>query len=184
MQTYTVGRLAARFGLSRSALLHYDAVGLLRPLPRADGEYRRYGPREVERLERICTLRRAGMGLESISWVLDGGKDRLSKALERRLAEVDREMAALREQQRVVVGLLSRRPEKDATPLNRRSWTRLMRDAGFDHHDMRKWHQTFERTNPAGHEEFLRLLGIADDQARRIRQWARSGPGKKGPQAR
>ena len=59
----TIGQLARRFGLSRSALLHYDRVGLLRPEQRTGNSYRRYGPASVERLTRIVELRSAGMPL-------------------------------------------------------------------------------------------------------------------------
>jgi len=38
----TVGRLARRFGLSRSALLYYHRIGLLVPSMGGDGRYRRY----------------------------------------------------------------------------------------------------------------------------------------------
>ena len=63
---WTVGRLAKRFGLSRSTLLYYDGIGLLRPQSRAAGEYRTYGEAEAARLERICLYRRAGLTLEQI----------------------------------------------------------------------------------------------------------------------
>lgn len=211
MLTHTVGRLARRFGLSRSTLLYYDSIGLLSPTARARGEYRQYGPEEVRRLERICTLRRAGMGLKDIRWVLEGtphtvpddgfadeglagdgipkgvsapddlapdglapesmAEDRLAKALERRVVELDREMAVLREQQQVVVKLLQSRPES-RVPLDRVVWTELLRRSGFDDDDMHRWHRTFERTNPEGHERFLRFLGMDDAEIERIREWS------------
>lgn len=55
---YTVGRLVRRFGLSRSALLYYDTIGLLRPSRRARGDYRRYGPADARRLEQILNTDR------------------------------------------------------------------------------------------------------------------------------
>ena len=40
--TSTVGRLARAFGLSRSTLLYYDSIGLLRPTGRSPANYRLY----------------------------------------------------------------------------------------------------------------------------------------------
>ncbi|EKD38479.1 MAG: transcriptional regulator, MerR family, partial [uncultured bacterium] len=59
MTSLTVGRLARKFGLSRSTLLYYDAIGLLSPAGHIQGEYRLYGPSEEGRLEQICRYRRA-----------------------------------------------------------------------------------------------------------------------------
>ncbi len=38
----TIGRLARRFGLSRSTLLYYDSIGLLSPSTRSAKDYRLY----------------------------------------------------------------------------------------------------------------------------------------------
>jgi DNA-binding transcriptional MerR regulator len=48
--------------------------------------------RDVARLERVAALRRAGLGLEDIAGALASGDVRA--ALERRLAEVEQELAA------------------------------------------------------------------------------------------
>ena len=56
--SYTVGRLAKRFGLSRSTLLYYDSIGLLKPEVRGEGEYRRYGKDAIKRLEMVCLYQR------------------------------------------------------------------------------------------------------------------------------
>ncbi|HJW09434.1 MAG TPA: MerR family transcriptional regulator, partial [Holophagaceae bacterium] len=57
----SISALARAFGLSRSALLHYDRVGLLRPARRSAKGYRVYSEADARRLEDICTLRRAGL---------------------------------------------------------------------------------------------------------------------------
>jgi hypothetical protein len=53
----TIGRLAERFGLSRSTLLYYDSIELLSPSARSDANYRLYsleslgiGDEEVSRI--------------------------------------------------------------------------------------------------------------------------------------
>jgi DNA-binding transcriptional MerR regulator len=49
----TISALARRFHLSRSTLLYYDRIGLLRPGGRSLKAYRQYGETEVARLEQI-----------------------------------------------------------------------------------------------------------------------------------
>ena len=51
----TVGRLAKRFGLSRSTLLYYDRLGLLCPSGRSGGDYRLYEDADAQRLDRKST---------------------------------------------------------------------------------------------------------------------------------
>ena len=57
----TIGRLARRFSLSRSTLLYYDSIGLLRPSGRSPANYRLYTERDRRRLELICRYREAGV---------------------------------------------------------------------------------------------------------------------------
>jgi len=66
----TVGELAARTGLTVRALHHYEAEGLLSP-ERTPAGHRRYGPPEIERLQRIASLRAIGTPLSQIRDVLD-----------------------------------------------------------------------------------------------------------------
>ena len=46
----TVTRLARHFGLSRSALLYYESIGLLKPGRRNGNNYRAYSDRDMLRL--------------------------------------------------------------------------------------------------------------------------------------
>ncbi|UZP65944.1 MerR family transcriptional regulator [Desulfovibrio mangrovi] len=180
---YTVGRLARRFGLSRSTLLYYDKIGLLRPSSHAHGEYRHYSEADAERLQRICMFRDAGLSLADIARALDaprdgGGKGKpgdgasLSAILEERLEELQREMVALRNQRTIITGLLGLDILPEATPINKELWTSLLSDAGFSEADMRRWHVDFERTAPEQHARFLKVLGIPPTEIGLIRAWA------------
>ena len=51
---YTVKHLCHRFNLSRSALLYYDSIGLLKPSGRTAGNYRIFTDEEIKRLDQIC----------------------------------------------------------------------------------------------------------------------------------
>ena len=165
----TISALARRFGLSRSALLHYDRIGLLKPDGRSVKDHRRYSEEDASRLEAICTYRRAGIPLEVIRVLLaDSGQ--LTAVLKRRLEELDQEMSTLRGQQRLVLGLL-REPEllEGLQAMDKATWVALLRASGFTDADMDRWHETFERTAPDRHQRFLAFLGISPGEISRIR---------------
>jgi DNA-binding transcriptional MerR regulator len=169
----TVGALARRFGLARSTLLYYDAVGLLRPAARSTAGYRRYGEAEVRRLEQICTYRRAGLSLEAIGKALEAPEHGPALALEARLVELDGEIQQLREQQRLIASLLQR-PEllASARVIDKRTWVELLEASGMSEDDMDRWHVTFERTAPEKHRRFLELLGLPPEEVAAIRAWS------------
>jgi len=165
----TISALARRFGLSRSALLHYDRIGLLEPSGRSTKDHRRYSEADASRLEAICTYRRAGIPLEVIRTLLkDSGQ--LTTVMKRRLEELDREMATLRGQQRLVLGLL-RDPGllEGLQAMDKATWVALLRASGFTDADMDRWHETFERTAPDRHQRFLAFLGIPPEEISGIR---------------
>jgi len=181
---YTVGRLARRFGLSRSTLLYYDRIGLLPPSSHTHGEYRHYSEADAERLQRICMFRDAGLSLADIAKALDasgacratvpaGGSDTtLTGILEARLEELHREMMALRNQRTIIAGLLGLETLPQAAPITKNVWTALLAQAGYTEEDMSCWHADFERTAPEKHAAFLRMLGISETEVQTIRAWA------------
>jgi DNA-binding transcriptional MerR regulator/protein-L-isoaspartate O-methyltransferase len=171
---YTVGRLAKRHGLSRSTLLYYDRIGLLRPTGHAKGEYRQYSDADDARLARIREYRRAGIALDEIRRMLDGhAETSVAGALENRLVELNREMDGLREQQRLVAGLLGRADLlAEAEAMDKATWVSLLAAAGFTEADMRDWHVRFEHSAPDRHDRFLRALRIPDSEISAIRAMA------------
>lgn len=171
----TVGRLARRFGLSRSTLLYYDRIGLLRPSSRTAKDYRVYSEKDAERLEQICRYRRAGLALEDIRQILDSRGGKLTTVLERRLDELNGEIEQLQEQQRVIVGLLGNRGRlARVRVMSRERWVSLLTASGFSAEDMRRWHARFERSAPDKHREFLEFLRLDRREIKRIRAWARA----------
>lgn len=170
---YTVGRLARKFGLSRSTLLYYDRIGLLKPSQGGKGEYRHYSAADAERLSQICQYRQAGLPLRDIKRVLDSPDTTLTPILERRLEELNREIEGLREQQRFIVGLLrNSRLFENIGVMNRATWTSLLAASGFSEDDMWRWHIAFEHQAPESHEAFLRFLCIPEDEIQAIRSFA------------
>jgi len=171
---YTVGQLGRRFGLSRTALLYYDRLGLLSPSSRSRAGYRQYSERDARRLQQICQFREAGLRLSEIKKALDGPDSGLAQALESRLEELNTDIRRLREQQRLILGLL-KKPSliKRVGVMNKERWVRLLEAAGFSEEDMDRWHIDFERTAPESHQEFLEFLCIPVEEIRAIREWSR-----------
>ena len=170
----TISKLARKFGLARSTLLYYDRIGLLRPNQHSPAGYRLYDAQAVERLKRIVELRSAGMALTTVKLVLETHTP-LADALEQQVAQLNRQMAQLRDQQRVVLTLLqSRSAARRARTMSKESWTRMFRSIGLTDADMRQWHAQFERTMPEAHRDFLESLGLDASEVRRIRAWSGS----------
>lgn len=170
-----ISELAGRQGLSRSTLLYYDRIGILSPSGRTPSGYRVYTTADEKRLERICTYRRAGVSLKEIRKILDAPKGHVTDVLRARLEELDGELEALRDQQRLLARLLGSGmvPSGRAT-MDKGTWTSLLVASGFTEEDMERWHAEFERTDPEKHERFLRFLGIENEEARAIREAARA----------
>lgn len=170
----TLGRLARATGLARSSLLHYEALGLLKPLARSESGYRLYGEAEVQRLQAIRRYRDAGLSLQAIQQLLSrpaaGGPAAL---LEQRLLALSDEVQRLREQQQELARLLAM-PEFHARRKARGKvdWVALLRQAGFSDADMRRWHAGFETAAPDQHEAFLNSLGLSPAEVAAIRQAA------------
>jgi DNA-binding transcriptional MerR regulator len=173
----TVGRLARRFGLSRSTLLYYDRLGLLSPSGRSSGDYRLYAEADCERLARICRYREAGFSLADIARLLDAPGDGLAGVLAHRIAELDREMEALREQQgflfRLLPGALGAAGAADC-----RGWVRLLEESGLGQAERNRWHMDFERLAPEQHQAFLESLGLAAPDIAFIRKSCQEALGR------
>jgi DNA-binding transcriptional MerR regulator len=171
----TVGRLARRFGLSRSSLLYYDRIGLLSPSSRSRSGYRLYSDEDVARLEKILLYRDVGLSLEAIGSLFSSEPDSLGAALEERLSLINLEIVALRRQQEVVLSLLQRGEDgRKVRTMDKAAWVELLRATGLDDDDMRRWHVEFERQAPEAHQEFLESLGIDAEEATAIRARSRN----------
>jgi DNA-binding transcriptional MerR regulator len=171
-----IGALARRCGISRSTLLYYDRIGLLRPSDRSESNYRQYTDADVARLEQIRLYRQTGMTLGDIARLLRAPRGEMARSLHVQLGRVAERIESLRDQQRLIVRLLGKpRLLEDVSPMNRARWTALLRAAGFDDEALHRWHRNFERTAPREHQQFLEFLSIPDRDIARIRAWSRTG---------
>ncbi len=170
MLVITVGKLAERFGLSRTTLLYYERIRLLRSAPRSRSGYRLYGEDAVARLRLICTYKSAGLALSEIRKLLDAPDTPNLSVFRRRIVELDGEIAHLRVQQRALLGLLRSLGDHAASKsIDKDTWVRVLRSVGMDEAAMNRWHAEFERNAPEGHHSFLRWLGISEEEALAIR---------------
>lgn len=68
---YSIGKLCKEYNLSRSTLLYYDSIGILKASERTKSNYRIYSEEDKERLGQICLYREAGVSLEEIKELLN-----------------------------------------------------------------------------------------------------------------
>ena len=84
---WTVTQFARACGLSRSTVLYYESLGLLKAARRGTGNYRVYGEKDLERLRQVCVYREAGLKLTDIRSILDQPHNDAASVLERRMVE-------------------------------------------------------------------------------------------------
>jgi len=91
---HKVGELAGATGLTVRTLHYYEEIGLLVASGRSDAGHRLYADSDVERLYRICLLRRLGLPLGEIGRALDDPAWNLRAAMTTQLADLDRRVEA------------------------------------------------------------------------------------------
>lgn len=96
-----IGEAAARSGVPSKTIRYYEDVGLIRAAPRSGNGYRAYDQRDVHMLRFVQRARSLGFSLSECHQLLDLYRDphRTSADVKsltlRRIAELDRKMAAL-----------------------------------------------------------------------------------------
>lgn len=174
MKTYSISKLARACGLSRSTLLYYDRLELLKPSGRTGSGYRYYTDADQRRLERIGHFREAGLSLKEIRAVLASGGKPGTRLLENRLRETTQHIVGLKHQQRLLAGMLRQVASGKRLPIvDTELWVEMMDAAGMDEDARRRWDTEFERRAPEGHQEFLLSLGIPADEVEHARRWSR-----------
>ena len=173
----TVSQLAKRCGLSRSTILYYESIGLLTPPSRSPAGYRRYGERDLRRLEQIRAYRDAGLTLQDARELLTSKSGQMA-ILRRRFFEIDGEIAILRKHQQAILHLQQNQNKGDRKDMTKEKWTDIMRATGFSDDDMKRWHSEFERSAPEDHQQFLEFLHIGPEEITHIRGWSRAGASK------
>lgn len=172
---WTVTKFARRAGLSRTALLYYESIGLMRKPVRTSGNYRSYGERDLARLLEIRAYRDAGLRLADIRAILDRPSSDAAIVLQRRLMEIDGEIRTLREHQAAILRLLRHKGLRRAEMITKEKWVSIMKTVGLTKEQMHRWHAEFERSAPDEHQEFLEFLHIPAAEIKIIREQSRKG---------
>ncbi|HVJ08394.1 MAG TPA: MerR family transcriptional regulator [Acidisarcina sp.] len=170
----TISELARSCSLSRTTVLYYESIGLLRVASRSPGNYRQYTDADLDRLKQICVYRTAGLSLASIRSLLQQKETNAAAILKRRLLELDEEIEHLRQNQKAILQLLRAEEFASRTEMiNKEKWVSIMKAAGFTEQDMQRWHHEFEKNAPEEHQEFLQFLHIPAREIASIRAASR-----------
>jgi len=170
----TVTQLARALGLSRSTILYYESIGLIRKPRRTAGNYRAYNDADLDRLRAVCRYRAAGLRVADILALLNRSAGAAESVLIRRFQEIGEEIEALRQHQRVLARLLQHSEEfRRKAMISKDKWVEIMKSAGFTEKDMTRWHAEFEKAAPEDHQEFLQYLKIDSAEIEKIRQFSR-----------
>jgi DNA-binding transcriptional MerR regulator len=176
MKLLTVGQMARGAKVSRTSLLYYERLGLLRPSGRSPSGYRLYGQAEVERLRTLRIYREAGVPIADIGQLLSSaGQSGSAAVLERRMIEIDQHVRQLRAQQRLLARLMAHPTMMTSGGIRTKAqWVSMLRSAGFTEQDMDEWHFAFEADAPEAHRKFLAALGMSAGEIRNVRTWSKS----------
>ena len=167
---FTIGQVAKKYTLSRSALIYYDTIGLLTPSGRSASNYRLYSENDLKKMDRIQLYRSAGLSLESIASLLEKENSDLNSTLENRLLTINGEIQKFRNQQKVILKILENESlERHSRVITNAIWVSMLRAAGLDDAGMENWHREFELTSPEAHQDFLESIGIDEDEIKAIR---------------
>ena len=153
---YLIRELAKKYNLTRTALLHYDKIGLLKPSSYSESGYRLYTTEDEERLSKIVLFRSMGIPLNRIKELIGTKQSQLANALMKRLDELNMEIERLKGEQNRIIKLLSEikilekhfeeaDPDLDYVPL-------------LNGIDPVKWHSNFENISPEMHRKFIKIF--------------------------
>lgn len=106
-QLLDIAEVVRRTGLTSRALRFYEARGLLRPL-RAYSGRRAYGPAELERINAILALKRAGFSLAAIGQLLENRRADLGRLVAAQLEELEARAAELADTRALLQSIQSR----------------------------------------------------------------------------
>jgi MerR family transcriptional regulator, copper efflux regulator len=114
---YTIGELAARFGLATHVLRYWEDMGLLHPARRVAGR-RVYGPAQVTRVAEILLGKDAGFSLKQLRELFSAPDEgRRREVLRVQLVQVRQRIARLTLAQTLLEGgLRCRHPDHRSCP--------------------------------------------------------------------
>ncbi|MCL1805781.1 MAG: MerR family transcriptional regulator [Clostridiales bacterium] len=167
---YTIRNLCERSGLSRTALLYYESIGLLRAEARSESNYRLYSDDSAERLEKICTYRDAGVPLADIVQILSYESSEEREILERTLHMLNHKAKEIKESQEKIASLLHQAPSVDSplSGVDVRTILASLAPLGIGEEVFLQIHGAIEHSSPEGHQSLMKFLGFSEDEINRV----------------
>ncbi len=171
----SISKIAARFGISRSTLLYYDSINLLKPSARNKAGYRVYNDEDMERLSRIMLFREVGVPIAEIANLLNAANLEVTALLLKRLGELNKEIEAVKKQQNIIIKLLENSVlYKNLKSIDESTWLAILNSAGIKRDTAEEWHSQFEKHSPLQHQKLLELLGFDEDEIHHQREYYRN----------
>ena len=171
---YRIRDVSKLVGLSRSTLLYYERIGLIKPGKNSQNDYRIFLKEDVERLKKVCTYRDMGVPLAEIKTILDKDDSDIKCVLEKQLININDQINKLRNQQNKIFDILKIKQERRGNQnLDKATWIMILRKSGLDDEGMENWHREFEDNAPEVHQNFLESLGLTVVEIRKIRKWSK-----------
>ncbi|QTL99076.1 MerR family transcriptional regulator [Iocasia frigidifontis] len=166
---YTIGQLAKRFNISRSTLLYYDSIDVLKPSKRSKSNYRLYSEEKYERLAKIVSYREAGLPLKDINKIINCD-NKGTEVLRQHVEKLNRDIRKIRCQQLMIIkliednGLLKRLGFK-----RKKKWIKMLKDVSISDELADNLHRKLELDYPEEHQSFLEYLGLTKGEIDKIR---------------
>ncbi|MCP4955847.1 MAG: MerR family transcriptional regulator [Photobacterium aquimaris] len=138
---YHISELAQHVNLSRSTLLYYEKLGLIKAKRQTNG-YRYYSNNDLQRIRLLQQLQAGGLTLKECQSCLDGKINR--DMLMDRLQVLEQEIATKQHAKQLLSSMLGMNASCN-------------------------WHETIERTAPLAHLECLKQQGFNEKEALRLK---------------
>ncbi len=138
---YKISELAAKVGLSRTALLYYEKQKLIAG-NRLENGYRVYSDSDLQRIQLIQYLQLGGLTLKECKVSLEKKID--ENLLKKRLAALDQEIAKKQQARSLLAAL-----------------------AGEG--DPKTWHEGLSKLAPDAHLDWLKMQGFSDKEALQLK---------------
>ncbi|MDR1589698.1 MAG: MerR family transcriptional regulator [Oscillospiraceae bacterium] len=99
----SISELAKFSRVSRTALIHYDKVGLVKPIARGGNNYRHYSDEHIALVNLIRTLQHLGMSLKEITLVAQRRTPKsILKLFREQIDNIDRDIVSLTKARRLM----------------------------------------------------------------------------------
>jgi len=174
-QPLDIRDVARRTGLTSRALRFYEARGLLKPLRTYSGR-RLYGRGELERIQQILALKRAGLSLAQIGKLTARGNMDLGAIVDAQLRVIEERRAELDEAKALLLSVKSRIDRGE--PVDAATFCSLIRqgDKIMEAEDWKKvTDRYFSPEEKARWAEKMKDVPADFDQAEYGRKWADLG---------